>query len=139
MLNKIAKPKQSAQQLIDMMKNTKGITFKYMSEIDAEKYLININNYLRTAAYRKNYQKHSKGVNKGKYINLDFAYLKELSTLDMHFRFLVSKMCSDIEHDVKVQILKDIESNTSTDGYDLVNTLLLLFYRQAVRSIEETK
>ena len=123
--NKSDKPKQTAQQLIAKMKNEKGISFKYTSESDAENYLTNINNYLRTAAYRKNYQKHTKGINKGKYICLDFAYLQELSTIDMHFRFIVSKMCLDIEHDLKVQMLKDIESDPYTDGYDIVKNFLV--------------
>lgn len=122
--NKNNKPKQTAKQLVEKMKNEKGITFKYTSETEAEKYLADVNNYLRTAAYRKNYQKHSCGQNMGKYICLDFAYLQELSTLDMHFRFIVSRMCSDIEHDLKVKMLKDIESDNTTDGYDIVATFL---------------
>lgn len=124
MENKTNKPKQTAKQLIDKMKNDKGISFNHISEIEAEEYLMNINNYLRTASYRKNYQKHIKGVNKGKYIDLDFAYLKELSTIDMHFRYTVYKMCLDIEHDLKVQTLKDIENDKSTDGYDIVEEFL---------------
>ncbi len=123
--NRTDKPKQTAQQLVAKMKNEKGIQFKYTSEVDAANYLTNINNYLRTAAYRKNYQKHTKGINKGKYIGLDFAYLQELSTIDMHFRFIVSKMCLDIEHDLKVKMLKDIEADPSTDGYDVVKNFLL--------------
>ena len=122
--NRIDKPKQTAQQLITKMKDEKGISFKYISEVDAENYLANVNNYLRIAAYRKNYQKHQKGINTGKYIDLDFSYLKELSTIDMHFRFVVSKMCLDIEHDLKVKLLKDIESDPSTDGYDIVKNFL---------------
>jgi len=118
------KPKQTASQLVTKMKNEKGIRFKYTSEETAEDYLSNINNYLRTAAYRKNYQKHTKGINKGKYIDLDFAYLQELSTIDMHFRFIVSKMCLDIEHALKVTMLKDIENDPSTNGYDIVETFL---------------
>lgn len=122
--NRIDKPKQTAQQLITKMKDEKGISFKYISEVDAENYLANVNNYLRIAAYRKNYQKHQKGINTGKYIDLYFSYLKELSTIDMHFRFVVSKMCLDIEHDLKVKLLKDIESDPSTDGYDIVKNFL---------------
>ena len=119
MSNKINKPKQTAQQLIEKMKS-KGITFNYISEKEAARYLTDKNNYLRTAAYRKNYQKYNKGTNTGKYIDLDFAYLQELSTLDMHLRFLLSKMCLDIEHDLKVQMLKDIETDSTTNGYDIV-------------------
>ena len=122
--NRSNKPKLTVQQLVSKMKNEKGISFNYISETDAENYLLNVNNYLRTAAYRKNYQKHTKGVNKGKYIGLDFAYLQELSTIDMHFRFIVSKMCLDIEHALKVQMIKDIECDPSTDGYDIVDHFL---------------
>ena len=124
MNNKNTKPKQTAHQLVQKMKLEKGVTFKYTSESQAEIYLTDINNYLRTAAYRKNYQKHTKGVNIGKYINLDFAYLQELSTIDMHFRFIISKMCLDIEHALKVQMLKDIENDSHTDGYDIVKNFL---------------
>lgn len=123
MSNKTDKPKQTAPQLITQMKNN-GITFKYISDEKAAEYLTDKNNYLRTAAYRKNYQKYNNGPNKGQYINLDFSYLQELSTIDMHFRFLISKMCLDIEHDLKVRMLKDIENDTSTDGYDIVNIFL---------------
>lgn len=42
----------------------------------------------------------------------------------MHLRFIVSKMCSDIEHALKVRMLKDIELDISTDGYDIVNNFL---------------
>ena len=123
MSNKTDKPKQTAPQLIAKMKS-KGITFKYTAEEKAAEYLTNKNNYLRTAAYRKNFQKYNNGANIGKYISLDFSYLQELSTIDMHFRFLISKMCLDIEHDLKVRMLKDIETDPSTDGYDIVNTFL---------------
>ena len=58
MENKRNKPKQTAQQLVRKMKNEKGISFNYISEADAEHYLLNVNNYLRTAAYRKNYPKY---------------------------------------------------------------------------------
>ena len=53
--NKTDKPKQTAQQLIIKMKTERGIHFKYTSDTEAENYLTNVNNYLRTVAYRKNY------------------------------------------------------------------------------------
>ena len=123
MSNKEEKPKQTAVQLVKKMKN-KGITFRYITEAEAADYFTDRNNYMRTAAYRKNYQKYNNGTQKGKYIGLDFSYLQELSTIDMHFRFLVSKMCLDIEHDLKVRMLKDIENDSTTDGYDIVKDFL---------------
>lgn len=124
MKNKYSKPKQTAQQLISKMCDEKGISFHYTSKAEAEYYLENINNYLRTASYRKNYQTYQNGSNRNKYISLDFSYLQELSTLDMHLRFIISKMCLDIEHDLKVKTLKDIEKDPSTDGYDVVRDFL---------------
>lgn len=124
MNNKQDKPKRTTHELVEKMNIEKGITFKYTSREKAERYLIDVNNYLRTASYRKNFQKHLKGNNVGKYINLDFAYLQELSTIDMHFRFIVSKMCSDIEHALKVKLLKTIEYDSTTNGYDIVKQFL---------------
>lgn len=124
MSNRINKPMLSSEQLVKKMRDEKGITFKYTSEDAAEIYLTNVNNYLRTAAYRSNYQKIVKGKNAGCYVNLDFAYLQELSTLDMHFRFLISQMCSDIEHDLKVQIIRDVETDADEDGYSIVKDFL---------------
>ena len=65
------------------MKEEKGITFSHVSEKEAEKYLFKVNNFLRTASYRKNYQKYQKGSNEGKYSKLDFAYLGE-KILSLH-------------------------------------------------------
>ena len=120
MSNRINKPKKTSKEIVDMMRDEKGITFKYISEDAAVDYLTNVNNYMRTAAYRKNYTKVQGGKNDGKYERLDFAYLTELSTIDMHFRFVVSKMCLDIEHALKVRIIRDVEIDTSSNGYDEV-------------------
>lgn len=117
------KPVLSSAQLIQKMKDEKGITFCIVSEKEAEEYLFNINNFLRTASYRKNYQKYQKGSNEGKYINLDFAYLKELSTIDMHFRMEIIHLCIDIEHDLKVKILQEVEKS-NIDGYSVVREFL---------------
>lgn len=124
MSNKNDKPKLTSAQLIHKAKNDRGITFGYITEQEAEDYIQHKNNYMRTAAYRKNYQKHTKGLNKGKYIDLDFAYLVELATIDMHLRMLISRMCFDIEHAMKVKLLQDIETNSNEDGYTVVEQFL---------------
>ena len=115
---------RSPAELVAMLRDEKGITFHHMSESEAEQYLTDRNNYLRTASYRKNYDKHRTGGNAGKYIRLDFAYLVELSKLDMYLRARLLPMCIDLEHALKVRILADIEKNTAENGYDIVASFL---------------
>ncbi len=117
---KADKPKLSSQELVKKMRDEKGITFKYINEDDAADFLADHNNYLRTACYRIVYPKYQAGKDKNKYIDLDFAYLKELSIIDMHYRFLVKKMCSDIEHGLSMMLLKQVDNDSTTDGYDIV-------------------
>ncbi|MCD8378875.1 MAG: hypothetical protein LUC95_00795 [Lachnospiraceae bacterium] len=57
MSNRTDKPMLSSTQLVAKMRDEKGITFKYTSEQAAETYLSDVNNYLRTAAYRQNYRR----------------------------------------------------------------------------------
>lgn len=123
-MNKSNKPKLTSSQLIHKLRDEKGVTFKYISEQEAELFLRDRNNYMRTASYRKNFLKHTEGANKGKYINLDFSYLLELSVIDMHLRHLITKMCLDIEHDLKVKLLKDAEDDETVDGYTVVEQFL---------------
>lgn len=122
-MNRNKKPKLSAHDLVQKLKNEKGIRFNIVSEEDAENYLLDTNNYMRTASYRKNYQKYTKGKNKGKYIDLEFAYLKDLSSVDSHLRSILLQICIDIEHDLKIQLLKDLEQS-ALDGYGIVETFL---------------
>lgn len=102
----------------------RGIIFLLLSEEHAISYLAEENNYLRTASYRKNYEKYQLGENKGKYLNLDFAYLRELSAIDMHLRRHLLTMCVDLEHAFKLKILNEIVLDPKDDGYDIVRKFL---------------
>lgn len=124
MSNRIDKPKESAAALVCKMRDELGVTFRYTTEREAEDYLTDVNNYMRVGSYRKNYQKALRGPDTGKYVHLDFACLQELAVLDMHFRFLVQRMCSDIEHALKVKLIAEIEKDETTDGYDIVKQFL---------------
>jgi len=124
MSNRIDKPMRSPTDLVTMLKDEKGITFSHMDTTEAEAYLSDRNNYLRTACYRKNYDKHQTGANKEKYIQLDFMYLVELSRLDMYLRSHLLQMCIDIEHALKVAVISDIEKNPAEDGYTVVDSFL---------------
>lgn len=124
MKNRNLKPQRKVSDLIYKLKYEKGISFNYVTEKEAEFYLENVNNYLRTASYRKNYEKYQNGAKAGQYMHLDFAYLQELSVLDMHLRFMIIKMCLDIEHALKVSIVSHSEKNLESDGYGIVDEFL---------------
>ena len=114
------KPILTSKELIDHMK-AKGIKFNIVDETDAQHFLDEHNYFFKLSAYRKNYVKYQSGTNKGKYIDLDFAYLKDLSTIDMHLRHLLLELSLDIEHAIKLTLIKDIESNPDEDGYNIVS------------------
>ena len=128
---------KTSDELIEHMK-MKGIKFEIMSEEEAKEFLQNNNYYMKLASYRENYDKSISGERVGKYINLDFAYLRELSTIDMHLRYLILQMCLDIEHAMKTAMLKDIENNVQEDGYDIIRRFVTK-YERCCQNIQKHK
>ena len=121
------KPMKTAEELVELLRDTKGVTFHLIDYTTAIDYLSHKNNYLRTASYRKNYDKYkqvSDPTKYGKYINLDFAYLVELSTIDFYLRNILLKMCIDIEHALKVMLVEKISHTSSEDGYSIVTDFI---------------
>jgi len=116
------KPQLTPKEQIEHLKK-KGVKFNYISEDEAIKYLSDNNNYFKLRAYRKSFEKYTEGENKGKYIDLDFAMLKDLAIIDMRFRYTLLLMSLDIEHFEKVRLLKYI-SESSDDGYNIVDSYL---------------
>ncbi|MGN1115393.1 MAG: Abi family protein [Candidatus Ornithomonoglobus sp.] len=114
------KPLKTVDELIEHLKN-KGCRFTIVDEDSAKKFLSEHNYYMKLAAYRANYDKVNKGKREGEYKNLEFAYLQELSTIDMRLRYIIMHMCADIEHNIRVKLLHDIEVNPYEDGYTAVN------------------
>lgn len=117
------KVKLSIEEQVDYMKNKSGIKFNIVNEEEAKKFLTNNNYYFKIKAYAKNYEKYTEGDDAGKYINLEFAYLQELSTLDMYFRKIILRIALDIEHYLKTQLLRDFSCNNKEDGYGITNEL----------------
>ncbi len=103
----------------------KNIRFELISEEEAEKYLRDNNNYYNITAYKHNFERYMvNGVFVNRYIDLDFAYLKDLAIIDHRVRLLFFKMIIDIEHYLKMKILNLIENIDIEDGYRSVNLYL---------------
>jgi hypothetical protein len=64
----------------------KGVVFNIMNEDDAKKFLRYNNYYFKLKSYASNYPINPKN---GKYVNLEFAYLVELSKIDMYLRKII--------------------------------------------------
>lgn len=109
----------SIDELIEHMED-KGIKFNLVGTREAADFLRHNNYYFKLAAYRSLYPKIPQGKGAGKYQNLEFAYLKELSTIDMHTRYLIIRMCLDIEHAIKVRLIDSATHSQMEDGYEIV-------------------
>ncbi len=111
-------------ELLTHMKE-KGIRFSVTSEEQARNFLSEHNYYMKLASYRANYDKcPPESARAGQYQNLEFAYLQELSTIDMHLRYIVMRMCLDIEHQLKVRLLTETTKDPEEDGYRIVKSFL---------------
>lgn len=115
------RPKLSVDEQIKHMKD-KGIQFNLVSEEDAKLFLCNNTYYFKIKAYAKNYEKYQYTEKVGQYINLEFAYLKELSVIDMHLRHFIIKMSLDLEHAIKTKLLNDF-NESDEDGYNIIKKL----------------
>lgn len=118
------KPLLTSEELIVHMES-RGITFNHISRERALSFLKSNNNYFKLTSYRKNFPKYAEGKDKGKYIDLDFAYLIDLSTIDMYLRHILLKMTLDIEHYIKVNLMVEVENNPFIkDGYQVVREFI---------------
>ena len=120
---KLNKPKLTInEQIVDMKK--KNITFNIVNEQEAKNFLSHNNYYYKIKSYLRVFDKYGTGEKKGLYYNVDFAYIKELSTLDMHFRRKIIGISLDIEHLLKVKMLNDIARNHEEDGYTIAQQFI---------------
>ena len=118
------RPMMKISEMVPYLKQ-KNIKFKIMSEESAEKYLKDNNNYFNVTAYKHNFERYFiDGEFVDKFIDLDFAYLKDMSIIDHRVRLVLFKMIIDIEHYLKVRILNLIENIDDEDGYRIINMYL---------------
>ena len=115
------RPMMKISNMIEYLKK-KNIKFEKISEEDAEKYLRYNNNYYNVTSYKHNFERYLvDGKFIDKFIDLDFAYLKDLAIIDHRTRLVLFKMIIDIEHYLKIRILNLIENIEKEDGYRIVN------------------
>lgn len=113
------KRKLDLDEQISVLKE-KNIKFEKYTEEDARKFLTYNNYFFKIKSYAHNYVKYSKVSMQHQYINLDFAYIVELSVLDMHLRKWVVSACLDMEHVLKTRLMNDLTNNEKEDGYKIV-------------------
>ena len=118
------KPMMRISEMVPYLKE-KNIKFEIISEEEASKYLSDNNNYYNVTAYKHNFERYLiDGEFVDKYIDLDFAYLKDMAIIDYRLRLVLFKMIIDIEHYLKMRILNLIENIDIEDGYRIVNMYL---------------
>lgn len=118
------------EQLQDMV--DKNIQFELYSKEDATKFLKYNNYYFKLKSYARNYSINPKTKN---YYNLDFAYLVELSKLDIYIRKIILELSLDVEHYLKVRLMNDLCGNSKEDGYHIVK-LFLQYHPNAEANIQ---
>ena len=133
-LSTCRKKKLNVTEQIEHMKG-KGIKFNIEDELFAKDYLTNNTYYFKLKAYEKLYNKSPSGENKDKYINLEFAYLRDLATIDSLLRKRILSVAIDIEHYLKVKLLYDFNFSPE-DGYELIEALKALNPEHFEKEIE---
>lgn len=114
------KPKLSIPAQVSYMRDHCGILFHLCTEDQAIEFLSKHNYFFKVKSFAKNYNKDSQT---GKYVDLDFAYLQELSILDALLRKQILSIALDVEHFLKVGLIADLSQNDSEDGYALMHHL----------------
>ena len=118
--NQIYGKKLTVPEIISYCKDTLGITFNLKSEEAAAVFLAKHNYFFRL----KQYADFGEKTKSGKFTNVDFGQMVELSTVDMFLRKLILKMTLDFEHYLKVKIINDSQENPADDGYAVVESFL---------------
>ncbi|QSG86156.1 Abi family protein [Bifidobacterium longum subsp. suillum] len=109
------RPKYSVSQQIESLKSH-GVTFNLYTEADAQEFLTSRTYFFKLKAFENNFERDN-----GRYRGLDFAYLADLSTIDCHLRTLLSYLCLNLEHALKVRFNQLIMEDANEDGYNIVH------------------
>ena len=114
----------SARAQVSYLRDEKKVSFKLMGKEDTVALLEERSFFFKLKAFTKDFEKYScKPGEKGRYINLDFGHLIELSKLDKALRSLVLDLALDIEHYLKVRI-NAAAMRAGTNPFKVVDTFL---------------
>lgn len=117
-------PIVSARAQVSYLRDEKNVSFELMGEEDAVAFLEERSFFFKLKAFAKDFEEYScKPGEKGRYVNLDFGHLVELSKLDKALRSLVLDLALDIEHYLKVRI-NAAAMRAGTDPFKVVDTFL---------------
>ena len=129
------KPMLSVEAQVEHLE-ARGVRFEECGKAEATRYLAEKNNYYKVASYRKLFPVRRGGAHDGEYANLDFAYLKDLSSIDQLLRYTLLTMTLDIEHFSKVKLLNMVGGSEGEDGYSVVSDYLASLSTARRRRIE---
>ena len=113
------KSKFTIDEQIEHMKK-KGVKFELFIEDQAKQFLQYNTYYFKFKSYAKSFERKKDGT----FVNLDFAYLVELSKLDAHLRYFIIHLSLDIEHMLKTKLICDVTNNRDCDGYHITESFL---------------
>ncbi|MBS4751004.1 Abi family protein [Carnobacteriaceae bacterium zg-ZUI78] len=111
------KEKLEFKDMLTKLRDEKGIQFHLIKENEAMQILQERSYYYKLTCYRKNFEKDASG----KYIDVDFAYLVDIASIDMQLRYFLLQMSLDIEHGIKTALLSHITQNKNEDGYSIID------------------
>ena len=114
------RPLIDAARQVEHLK-ARGVRFETMGEREAEAFLRDSNFFFKVKAFARCFSRYSNpgSSSRGSYINLDFAYLAELTRLDHRLREAVLSMTLDIEHYMKVRLNRMV-MDAGDDPYGLM-------------------
>lgn len=92
-----------------------GIKFHLCPRDEARRFLQHNTYFFKIKAFDKNFRRDENGM----YQNLDFAYLRDLSTIDFKLRALILRMTGDIEHALRVRF-NNLVMRVHDDGYQTI-------------------
>lgn len=131
------RPLIDAAQQVRHLKD-RGVRFELTDEREAEMFLRESNFFFKVEAFAKSFSRYTNPDSEhfGSYINLDFAYLAELTRLDHHLRETVLSLTLDVEHSMKVELNRMI-MDTGDDPYELMASFFDSEHERKVRVLEK--